>query len=478
MYKDWNGFKLLETELNGRLVKIVFPNCEPNGKLVVKTEYFEDFPNTQIALVEKGYHLIYIANQTRWHVPEDTEAKKALIDYMADNYSTQRKAALIGMSCGGLQAIYFASKYPEYVACMHLDAPVVNFLSCPGGIGKRNAGMMPEFTSHTGMTIHDLMTYRNHPYEHIPKLIENKIPVILVAGDSDMSVPFDENGIHIKKAYEKTEIPFKFIMKPGCGHHPHGLEDPTEIVEFIEENYKERILFEDWHGFRLVKTQLDGRNVQIVLPNVNPNGKLAIKTEYFDAFPNTQIALLEKGYHLAYIENKTRWFAPGDEDAKAKLVEYMAKNYGTQKKAALIGMSCGGLQAIYFASKYPQYAAAIHLDAPVVNYLSCPAGVGKAGNEMMEEFIGATGMTLNDLTVYRNHPLDNIHYLVENKIPVILVAGDSDGTVPYDENGIFVKEAYEKAGLPIKVIVKPGCDHHPHGLEDPTEIVEFIEANY
>ena len=99
-------------------------------------------------------------------------------------------------------------------------------------------------------------------------------------------------------------------------------------------------------------------------------------------------------------------------------------------------------------------------------------------NEMMEEFIGATGMTLNSLTVYRNHPLDNIHYLVENKIPVILVAGDSDGTVPYDENGIFVKEAYEKAGLPIKVIVKPGCDHHPHGLEDPTEIVEFIEANY
>lgn len=477
-YIDWNGFKMLETELLGRLVKIVFPNCEPNGKLAIKTEYFEDFPNTQIALVEKGYHLIYIANQTRWHVAEDTEAKKALIDYMAENYGTERKAVPIGMSCGGLQAIYFASKYPEYVACMYLDAPVVNLLSCPGGVGLRNDGMMPEFTSNTGMTLIDLLSYRNHPYDHIPKLIENKIPVILVAGDSDMSVPFDENGIFLKEAYEKTEIPFKFIMKPGCGHHPHGLEDPTEIVDFIEGNCHERNIYEDWHGFRLVKTQLLGRNVQIVLPNSAPNGKLVLKTEYFGAFPNTQIALLEKGYHLAYIENKTRWFVPGDDDAKAALIDYMAENYGTQKKAALVGMSCGGLQAIYFASKYPEYIAAIHMDAPVVNFLSCPAGIGKATTEMMEEFTEFTGMTLNDLTVYRNHPLDNIPKLVENKIPVILVAGDSDSVVPYDENGILVKEAYEKTDIPFKVIVKPGCDHHPHGLEDPKEIVEFIEENY
>lgn len=236
-YIDWNGFKMLETELMGRLVKIVFPNCEPNGKLAIKTEYFEDFPNTQIALVEKGYHLIYIANQTRWHVPEDTEAKKALIDYMAENYGTERKAVPIGMSCGGLQAIYFASKYPEYVACMYLDAPVVNLLSCPGGVGLRNDGMMPEFTSHTGMTLIDLLSYRNHPLDHIPHLIESKIPLILVTGDADKSVPFPENGIHLKEAYEKAGLPFKFIVKPGCGHHPHGLDDPKEIVDFIEANY-------------------------------------------------------------------------------------------------------------------------------------------------------------------------------------------------------------------------------------------------
>jgi len=46
--------------------------------------------------------------------------------------------------------------------------------------------------------------------------------------------------------------------------------------------------------------------------------------------------------------------------------------------------------------------------------------------------------------------------------------------VPYCENGVFLQRAYEKAGLNLEVYIKPGCDHHPHGLEDPTPVVEFI----
>ena len=42
------------------------------------------------------------------------------------------------------------------------------------------------------------------------------------------------------------------------------------------------------------------------------------------------------------------------------------------------------------------------------------------------------------------------------------------------ENGLLLQEAYEAAGLPLAVFIKPGCDHHPHGLADPTPVVEFI----
>ena len=50
----------------------------------------------------------------------------------------------------------------------------------------------------------------------------------------------------------------------------------------------------------------------------------------------------------------------------------------------------------------------------------------------------------------------------------------ADPIVPHEENAAIVKERYEKMGGPILVILKPGAGHHPHDLEDPTLILDFI----
>ena len=34
---------------------------------------------------------------------------------------------------------------------------------------------------------------------------------------------------------------------------------------------------------------------------------------------------------------------------------------------------------------------------------------------------------------------------------------------------------YKAMGGPVERIVKPGADHHPHGLTDPRPIVAFFE---
>ena len=60
-------------------------------------------------------------------------------------------------------------------------------------------------------------------------------------------------------------------------------------------------------------------------------------------------------------------------------------------------------------------------------------------------------------------------------MPVILVAGDSDKVVPYCENGIMIEKEYENPGIPFCLYIKEGCDHHPHGLEDNTPIINFVE---
>ena len=230
----------------------------------------------------------------------------------------------------------------------------------------------------------------------------------------------------------------------------------------------------EWQGFKCEEFKFEGRDAVIVFPN-EKSDKWLFKTEYFGAFPEFEIEMVKRGYHIVHVNNITRWNKqPDDTDIKAKFADYVSKKYGLKKKCVTVGMSCGGMQSIYFAAKYPEYVAAMYLDAPVINLLSCPAGVGKGLSNLMPEFEEHMGFGLEELLYFRNHPLDNFEPLVKNNIPIFLVAGDLDKTVPYTENGALLDKYYRENGGIIETIVKPGCDHHPHCLEDNTPIVEFV----
>ena len=235
----------------------------------------------------------------------------------------------------------------------------------------------------------------------------------------------------------------------------------------------------EWQGFEALDFVLEGRECKLVIPkNPREDKKWIYKTEYFGAFPAFQIEMLERGYYLAYMKSTTRWCPKEDTDARAVFCEFLIKEFGLAKKCLPVGMSCGGMQAVYLGAKYPQYVSAMYLDAPVINLLSCPCGVGIAVKDLYPEFVEAMGITVSDLINYRNHPIDNVPSLIENKIPVFLVCGDSDKTVPYTENGKALAELYRQSDVPFFEIVKENCDHHPHGLDDNTPILDFAEKYY
>ena len=131
--------------------------------------------------------------------------------------------------------------------------------------------------------------------------------------------------------------------------------------------------------------------------------------------------MLNRGWHLAFICNVTRWCRDEDIDLKKRFVTYLHEEYGLYEKCVPVGMSCGGMFACKFAAKYPECVSALYIDAPVMNLLSCPAGLGIAKRNMFEEFQRATGMTMADLISYREHPIDKMHLLLENNIPIMLV---------------------------------------------------------
>ena len=234
-----------------------------------------------------------------------------------------------------------------------------------------------------------------------------------------------------------------------------------------------------WNGFEEFELEFEGMEASVVLPKIKvPNPVLSVKTEYFNAFPETEIMLLERGFYVANIDNKNRWGVDDDLDRKARFIKYVTEKFGLAKKCVLVGMSCGGLIAIKFAAKYPELVACMYLDAPVLNYMSCPCGFGR-GNQLgsnLDEIMNALQLnTIGELMAYRDMPLDRLPKLIESRIPVILVAGDSDTVVPFEENGIFLEKAYRENDIEIEVHIKPGCDHHPHGLENPAIVADFIE---
>jgi len=236
-----------------------------------------------------------------------------------------------------------------------------------------------------------------------------------------------------------------------------------------------------WKGFPCEHFVFEDHEATVVFPKEGTAcGRLMVKTEYRDAFPEAaEIPLLKKGFHLCFLKNDNRWGVDEDLDRKARFIRFVCEKYGLSTRVVPVGMSCGGLIAIKLAARYPGLMACLYLDAPVVNYMSCPCGFGVGevlgDGSGIPEILEALKMdSISQLLGYRDMPLDSIPTLIENHIPVILVAGDSDVTVPYCENGVLVEEAYKKAEEDIEVYIKPGCDHHPHGLADPAPVVDFI----
>ncbi len=233
-----------------------------------------------------------------------------------------------------------------------------------------------------------------------------------------------------------------------------------------------------WNGFPAENFIFEGHEATIVFPAEETKcGGLVLKTEYQHHFPEAaEIPLLKLGYHVCFLTNDNRFGQPEDLDRKARFVRYLQEKYGLRKKCVPVGFSCGGMIGIYFAERYPELVSCLYIDAPVVNFMSWPCHFGQENPKPgLGEILPALGLkNLAELMAYRKMPLDKIPSLIEKKIPLVMASGDSDTTVPYDENGLFVERAYKAAALPIEVYIKPGGNHHPHGIPDPTPIVDFI----
>ena len=225
--------------------------------------------------------------------------------------------------------------------------------------------------------------------------------------------------------------------------------------------------------------QFRERDAKIIYPEGKPNGKLILKAEYLEAFPDFELAMLERGYTLCFVSHYTRWAPDNETKIMAEFVQHVAAELGMEPKCIAVGMSCGGLQAVRLAELYPELVSVLYLDAPVLNILSM-AGLGECTNELLpifwQELVTTYGFNRSSVISFRDSPIDHMEPLITHQIPVIMLYGNADTVVLYQENGKVLEDYYRANGGDIQVICRSMCGHHPHSLTDPTPIVEFVES--
>jgi hypothetical protein len=232
-----------------------------------------------------------------------------------------------------------------------------------------------------------------------------------------------------------------------------------------------------WKGYTRFDFLVNGREGLIIVPAIPAKGNPWIwRAEFFDAFAQVDMAMLEKGWYLAYYKVSDMYGCPEAIHSMRRFQSYVETQFNLAKKTVLFGFSRGGLYSFNYAAEYSDKVSGLYLDAPALDIRSWPGGFGKAvrSEKEWQECLNHYGLTEETVKDFNGNPLDKIDQVAKALIPIIVVYGDADTAAIFSENAEILIKQYTDMGGVIKVIVKPGGGHHPHSLEDPTPIVDFL----
>ncbi|MBI1367322.1 MAG: alpha/beta hydrolase [Planctomycetes bacterium] len=232
-----------------------------------------------------------------------------------------------------------------------------------------------------------------------------------------------------------------------------------------------------WEGFDKHEFKFEGRTAFVIEPSKAAAGSPWMwRARFPGVATNDDLELVKQGWHIAYVDTGNMYGNDASMVVWDHFYDELTTKHGLSKKPVLKGLSRGGLFIINWGARHPDRVLAIYGDAPVCDLKSWPGGKGKGKGSPADwqRAIAAYGMkSEQEMLDYKQQPFDRLEGLAKAHVPILIVAGDSDTVVPFIENGEIVQKRYQELGGSIKVILKPGGDHHPHGLTDPKPLVDF-----
>jgi len=243
---NFHGFQLFDFDYKGVSCKIVKPKkVNKNHNWVWRARFWGHEPQTDIALLERGFHIVYCDVANLFGSDEAVKRWNNFYQLMA-KAGLSKKVALEGMSRGGFIVYNWAVENPDKVVCVYADAPVLDGKSWPGGMGegKGSSSDWKKFKEQYNLDSQELIdNFKGNPIHKTKEIVKAGFPILHVCGEADQVVPVDENTRLFETQIKDEGGNINVIYKKGIGHHPHSLKNPTPIVDFILRATNNKINF-------------------------------------------------------------------------------------------------------------------------------------------------------------------------------------------------------------------------------------------
>jgi len=427
-----------------RCVVVVPKKAAPGYPWSWRGCYWNHEPQTEVELLRRGFHIAFVA-------PDSGKQGKAWdrwYTFLTEEHGMAKKGAFIGMSKGGVNEFNWGVVNPDKVACIYAD----------------NCALYEE------------------DFAKIPVLANHDIPVLEIGGTEDSLLRL--NTLAIEDMYHQARGLITVMIKEGHAHHPHSLQNPKPIADWIEQhmirstanrpafvdaNYTRRYYYSLEPSYIFLKEEAtyatargpgftecydhyyannpgtfrsDG--ISIVVPKTVAQGKPWMFTgDLIERDSTVEQALLAKGYHIVI----ARLGGGGAEQKRWDDTYKLLVDNGFSSKPVLKGTGPKAGEAYAWAVANPGKVACIYARNPLMRSLMA----GKA------------------------QPMGNLAALAKAGVPVLHDCGASD---PWLESQTRVVESrYKELGGKITVIVREGEGHFPLSPKDPKSVVDFIMTN-
>ena len=419
-----------------RCIVVVPKQAAPGNPWTWRGCYWDHQPQAEVELLKRGFHVAYITTD-----PDKTW--DTWYAFLTKQHGLNPKPAFIGMSRGGSNSYTWGTNNPDKVLAICADNP--------------------------GLSQSSLMK--------MDLLAKNDVPLLNICGSID---PILHNTLAIQNVYHANGGRISVVVKDGPAHHPHSLQDPNLIADFIEkacktevketpsflpERFQKSTFYSTRTSYDYAPTEklwltkwgpeftgsfdkysfglqgVEGSVAVFVPENAASGNPWVYRCDQLERDSEVDFALLAQGFHI--VVASVPYNADGSIlDHWNSIYNYLTgKGFSTKPILAGRGASTGEMYC--WGIENPDKVSCIYGENPIMR-----ASIAKV------------------------QPMDNLASLAKAKVPVLHVCGSLDPNLKSQTRE--TEKKYKQAGGKMTVLIDNGRGHYPLSPNDPSKAVDFI----